>query len=314
MEKFNSIDRVVGAIPEKDKNEILEIYEHRFKNQYLNPDIPEFLYEDIAKTEEEIKIINLANSEINNIKQKLDLPLLNIQPKNIHIVKRETWTASEEAYYHNHSQSIFITEDLTKKKLEFLHIALHEMLHFNSYNSLQILKNEPHLDTYRVGLGCLSRDGKKYYFSKLNEGVTEELTKKIMLNLIDDPIFKEERKKTADMVSKYPEVAINGKEIKTDNKDIFYLEAEGGKATADSFGYKKQRSLLNILVGKIFDLNIKHYQNKEEIMEIFYKGMFDGNLLPLGRLIDGSFGKDTFRHLGELDEKYKEKKEFIESL
>ena len=115
MEKFNSIDRVVGAIPEKDKNEILEIYEHRFKNQYLNPDIPEFLYEDIAKTEEEIKIINLANSEINNIKQKLDLPLLNIQPKNIHIVKRETWTASEEAYYHNHSQSIFITEDLTKK-------------------------------------------------------------------------------------------------------------------------------------------------------------------------------------------------------
>jgi len=42
--------------------------------------------------------------------------------------------------------------------------------------------------------------------------------------------------------------------------------------------------------------------------------MFSGNILPLGRLIDGSFGEGIFRKIGELDDSLNQQEEFLNAL
>ncbi len=42
--------------------------------------------------------------------------------------------------------------------------------------------------------------------------------------------------------------------------------------------------------------------------------MLTGNILPVGRLVDGTFGRGTLRRIGELDHDTQALEEFVESL
>ncbi len=72
--------------------------------------------------------------------------------------------------------------------------------------------------------------------------------------------------------------------------------------------------MLHILVGKLFERNLEQFTNQDEVFEEFAKGMMTGNILPVGRLIERTFGKGTFRKIGELDEDIQAQIEFVDSL
>lgn len=278
MEKLTSFDRVIGPISEIEKDDILIDSEEAFKNQTFK----ELAGQEREKSAEEIQIINLANEAINKIRNEYNLPTFNIPAENIHVIKEEDWTQTGKAYFSPLTQSICVKS--TESKLIFLEKVTHEIIHFKSYSALQITNTEePRVDGYRLGLSIISRDGKTTYFEKLDEAVTEELTKKVVLELMNGPLFNNEGDKTE-------------------------------QTKANLFTYKEEREFLNNLIDKIFEVNKEKFKNKDELMEIFYKGMLNGNIFPLAKLVDSSFGKGSFRRLGELDQKLKEKKDFIESL
>lgn len=81
-----------------------------------------------------------------------------------------------------------------------------------------------------------------------------------------------------------------------------------------SYSYSQERQSLNTLVSKLFTKNHERFENEEEIMEMFEKAMLSGNILPIGRLIDTTFEKGTFRKIGELGEDTKGLSEFVDSL
>lgn len=80
------------------------------------------------------------------------------------------------------------------------------------------------------------------------------------------------------------------------------------------FSYGEERENLNLLMDKIVEKNSGKFKNKEEVLMVFAKGMITGNILPLGRLLDRTFGKGIFRKIGELDKDTQKQKEFINSL
>jgi hypothetical protein len=69
-----------------------------------------------------------------------------------------------------------------------------------------------------------------------------------------------------------------------------------------------------VLLDKLYEKNTDQFSNREEVFNVFAKAMLTGNILPLGRLVDGTFGRGTLRKIGELDHDVQALEEFVESL
>jgi len=327
MEKFSSFERVVGNISEAEKEQILHDKEEMFDDQ---------VFEDLKgkereKTQEELQIISLVNAATNEVRQRYGLENFDIPPENIHVITEEAWPRVKSvAFYNSMLQGIVAREQ--PAKIVFMKKIFHEMLHFKSYNALQIKMGEnPELDEYRVGLTVHTRDGKRMYFVNLNEAVTEGMTKRFAAKLFDNPLFAGEIRQTKDVITKYPRAVTGAGEPLFDD-NTFYAEVEGKKSwgeavgrlfgaqekpkkiTTECFTYQSERKILNTLINKILEKNPEKFKNGEEVFEVFAKGMMTGNILPVGRLIERTFGNGTLRRIGELDENIQAQEEFVNSL
>jgi len=327
MKKISSFERIVGNISEAEKEQILRDKGERFDDQAFE----ELKGKEREKTPEELQIISLANEATNEVRRKYGLENFDIPPKNIHIITEEAWPIEKSvAFYNSMLQGIVVREQ--PARIVFMKKIFHEMLHFKSYNAVQVTTGEnPELDEYRVGLTVHTRDGKKMYFANLNEAVTEEITKRFVVKFFDNPLFAQEIQQTRDVMNKYRHAVTESGKPLFDN-DTFYAEVEGKKSwreavgrlfgaqekskkiITESFTYKSERRILNTLIDKIFERNLDKFQDKEEVFEVFAKGMITGNILPVGRLIERTFGNGTLRRIGELDQDMRAQEEFVNSL
>lgn len=327
MEKFSSFERVVGNISEAEKEQILRDKGERFDNQAFE----DLKGKERKKTPEELQIISLANEATNEVRKKYGLENFDIPSENIHIIAEEAWPREKSvAFYSSMFQGIATREQ--PAKIVFMKNVFHEMLHFKSYNALQVTSGDnPELDGYRVGLTVHTRDGKKRYFVNLNEAVTEEMTKRFVTKLFNNPLFGEEARQTREVITRYPRAVTDSGEQLFDN-DTFYAKVKDKKSCDEAadplfgvqeepvkintvgFTYQSERKILNTLIDKILKRNQDKFQDREEVFEVFAKGMVTGNILPIGRLIEKTFGNGTLRHIGELDQNMKEQEDFVNSL
>lgn len=324
MQGISSFERVVGNIPETEKEQILQNKGEIFDSQ---------IFEDLRdkereKTPEELEIISLVNKATNEVRQRYGLKNFNIPPANIHVIMEEAWPREKSvALYNAMVQAVAVREQ--PAKIIFMEKVFHEMLHFKSYNALQISTGEnPKLRDYRAGLTIHTRDGKEMYFTNLNEAVTEEMTRRFAAKLFDNPLFIKEQKQTRDIMAKYPR-AITDSGEPLFSSDTFYAEIESRKSwsaavgrlfgarekiTAESFTYRQERRSLNTLINKLFTRNQKRFKDRAEVFEVFSQGMMTGNILPIGRLIEETFGNGTLRAIGELDNDIGKQSAFISTL
>ncbi len=321
-EKFSSFERVVGDVSETDKEQILQAAGERFDDQRF----VDLEKQEREKTEVELKIIDVANEATNKLRRKYGLSDFEIPPKNIHVIKEGDWPLKDSAVYDSMKQGVVMREQ--PANIVFLRHALHEMLHFKSYQALQVTQGaDRKLNEYRIGLVAHTRDDKNRYFINLNEAVTEELTRRMVLELSDDPLFADEKKNTALTIKKHPHTrADSGGQLF--NEDTYYATTDKVKTWKQAVGrvfgtkrmfgqnftYRRERKIFNILADKIFEGNRGQFKDKEEVFEVFCNGMMTGNILPVGRLIDGTFGQGTLRRIGELDRNIDGQEEFVDSL
>jgi hypothetical protein len=330
MEKLSSFDRIVGNVSEAEKERILREKGERFDDQS---------FEDVKgkereKTPEELQIISLVNEATNEVRRRYGLDDFNISPENFHVITEEAWPRERSvAFFNSMLQAVAMREKLSN--LAFMKTVFHEMLHFKSYNAAQITTGEnPELDEYRLGLTVHTRDGKRMYFLNLNEAVMEEMTKRFARQLLKNPLFTDEIKQTRDVMAQHPQaVTDSGKPLF--DEDTFYAEVQSSKSWRESvdrlfgrrmlgsgitkisiegFTYQQERKILNALIDKIFERNPEKFQDREDVFEIFSKGMMTGDILPLGRLIERTFGNGTLRSIGELDQNIRAQEEFVNSL
>jgi hypothetical protein len=321
MEKFPNFERVVGKISKEEKVEILERKAKDFNDSYFK----ELEGKEREKTPEELEIIDLVNQATNEVLYEYGGEVSDIPAENIHIILEEMWPDSKKStFYSSLNQAVAFKEPSVR--IVFLTQLFHEILHFKSYKALQAITPEEgssYVEVYRGGLEVISRDDNYRYFEVFNEALTEELTKRFVTKLFDHPLFAEDRLQTTNIANKYPK-AVTKEKTPLFNEETYYAEVvneylntESKKVAnieVSSFGYESEREILSILVNKLYEKNLDSFKCEEEVFRLFAEGMFSGNLLTTGKLIEKTFGDGTFRKLGELGSDPEGQRGFIESL
>ena len=175
--------------------------------------------------------------------------------------------------------------------------------------------------SHRLWWGCndYPKTGKRYvdrYFNNLNEAVTEELVKRFILDPVvrENPLFKYELEETERLKREYGEVRYKSGE-KFFPDDVYWAKEDAeGNLSGRILTYPQERRILNALIDRLFEINKGQFKEREQVFDVFAKAMFSGNILPLGRLIDGSFGEGIFRKIGELDDSLNQQEEFVNAL
>jgi hypothetical protein len=315
----SSFEKIVGNASDESKEEVMRCFDNVIDNQNYFDEL--LAGKEVEKTMDEIRVISLSNKITNDLRRKYGLPDFDIPLKNIHIVDKKRWPdviakfkADIAGFYNSRSQGIAVEE--SNSNIETFSLILHEMIHFKSYNALQVIelkdKSQKTVKEYRIGLQMMSRrDDYKKYFGNINEAVTQILTMELMRENVSNPLFKKDIEQTNRLNEDY---------YKDQSGELFFIKlVKGGDNNSFSlvgskFTYRNERAVLKELVKKLYEKNSDKFNNFEEVMDLFKEAAITGNMMKYGRLIDKTFGSGTLRKIGELGSDTKSQKDFIESL
>jgi hypothetical protein len=248
---------------------------------------------------------------------------------NVHIIDFENLPESEKnrlrsispgidkiwGYYDSLTQQTLILVPFSSdRKLEFLQIFAHEIIHANSFFSLERSKNGDRRSGIDVSVAdklstkfVPRRDGfsiatpeNKYYFNKINEAITEELNilfEEFVRNKFTElePEFLLREQYIKNKIS-------NGaaeEEIRFALAHVRETRKENGtySVVVESRGHNDSRVALRSLIDEIH--NHMPEMTKEQVFKLFAEAAMTGHLLPVARLVEKVFGKGSFRIIGE---------------
>lgn len=270
---------------------------------------------EVEKTPEQIEVINLVNKASDNFLSSLGLPAFTVPPENIHVVKEFENDGDLGGRFFADQQLAVVAEG--RNLIEFANFVTHELLHFKSYGVMQLTPGQETLDfQYRGGFSAHSRDSQQPFFRTVDEALTELATQRVLEGLkkekpsvlakeiqvtefLSQPIPPHERERFLFVESLPPDHPMreNGKTLQT-----------------HEYHYPEDRASLDMLVEKLFEKNSNQFSNKEEVLNLFLKGKFQGNFLQVGKLIDSTYGKGTFRNLGIISQSSEGFRLFVDAL
>jgi hypothetical protein len=155
---------------------------------------------------------------------------------------------------------------------ELAHTLVHELLHIHSFSSAVALQTQidgnPHtaITERRMGFTFTKHERKNaqslpYHY--LNEALTEQLA----INILEGYFPQFDR--------------------------LAHIEIDPEES------YLDERICFEKLIDTLHAAHTELYPNRETIVDLFLDGMFKGNVLEIARLIEKTFGKGSFRELGE---------------
>lgn len=318
-ERNSSIDQIVGSLPDEDKENLLQQFATKFETQSPRNEQFEGLLEfEIDISPEQSQIIDLENTITNQLCQHFGIATIDITPDKFHVIDSAHWPRNynEAGVHFPLDQSIYMQEP--SSLLKFAAVSLHEMIHFKSYNSIQA-DNQETMKEFRSGLSMNSRSGGQRFLNNLNEGIIEDATKVVMQRVImKDPVFAEEIKQTEQTKQNYAHLKDANGQPALESSEIYRVNivptSDGGfDSYTERFTYNNQRLAYINLLGKLAEKN-KEGIERQEIGLMFLRAVMQGNMLPVAKLIDHTFGQGTFRRIATLDENLDELLKFIESL
>jgi len=214
------------------------------------------------KTPDQERMISEVLERLPDFVKKFGGNPVSIKSKNIHFLDAEKIKADgeiKENYIQYDYNNQLVSICPTDNESKTIEVLVHELMHFNSFMSVG--QEEKHVSKkgYNTRVG-FSIIGEKYLLNDLNEAVTQELAMRFIEDYYKNPYMR----KAGEFVSRQSEV-----------------------------------SRLNEIMDKILMYNSKEFKSKEEVFRIFAESYFSGNLMKIGRLMDKTFGKGTFRHYAE---------------
>lgn len=318
MRRESGFDRVVGVSPEEE-SEILSDKKKIFETRYA-------IGKEGRSTEREKSIelkqcIEGMTRYMHGFLREYDAQALDIRPDQVHMVERDKLekvspSMIDEAAgsYDVENQFLFIyKEEDPENRLHLAHLIAHEMIHFNSFGSVQIDRdsNEQKMTQIRRG-GLIIRSGSFLHFRELNEAVTEELAIRFNreyfnkleytrpevehhLNTLQTQLESSEKALTSIKNPGPSEKRYWESNIERIKKQL----SEFNSAAYIEEAYIDERTKLYGMIDDIFNANKDQFTDKEEVFKIFAKAMLKGRLLPLARILDKTYGKGSFSKLAE---------------
>ena len=214
---------------------------------------------------------------------------------------------------------------------EFLHTVIHGLGHAKSYRALKAFREREEeekialVSEYRSGLRIIKlASSEAVLFHSLNEAITETLAIEVTNGIMNAnrEVFRVEiiqqinweiEKVWSIKTTKDPRVATMKEKMQkagwVSGRPSLEWQQEFQKKIFDEYqyaypakfqSYKKERGVFERLITTLAEKS-EDYKNKEdEIRGLFYHAYFSGRLLTVGRLVEKTLGKGTFRMVAEM--------------
>ena len=275
---------------ESDKTETLEHFESKFSEQEVKK-------LEREKTKEELELLEQINKKIKEFVERYGGAYLEIRPENIHILdyshlKQFTCLG----HYDPAKQEIILAVSSGVSRLQMANLFVHEIMHFQSFQSVIFENLEGNIKHRRVGVDVGIYDDKKMIdslFRDLNEAITEELVKRFDWDFFESIEYTKEdaEKRNSIIKSKgYEEIAFYESKQSKDGQ---------WEVNLGTRHYERERKYLKNIVDTIFDQNSDKFENKEQVFELFARAAMNGDLKPITALIEQTLGSGSFKRIGQ---------------
>ena len=306
---------VVGGASGEDKERAGRFARARFGGEHGEGGGPAWELvnsHEIKKTTGELEMLRVANEISDEIMSSLGAAPFDIPERNVHILSRDNLTklssliSGEEAsymFYATTVDGIFAVRDEREGgNVNWAVTILHESLHAKGVSAFEVDKGG---ELWRRRSGWTTepssrKEGKigpTAWFGGLHEAIMVELEKRHWHEVLERNKNLKNELEWLDSEECRRMKEAYAKEVKVPADEVFWI-GKDAKLVLE-FAYPRQRQVLNYVVDKIFEDG--GFASREEIADIFFKAQFSGSLLPVGRLVEHSFGKGSMRELGEMD-------------
>jgi hypothetical protein len=299
--------RVVGKgsdeKKEQAKREIIQALFNHF--QSLSPGEQKLLRKfEYPKSEIELALINFANKETSILMQEAGLEPYDIPPENYHLIPPDIYerfageTGSRGLASHTKQGVLLNAKYLRNNPVYFGSTVLHETLHLKSHFSVK-LKEKNDVEHYRVGISSFGyRGGEHEHFRGLHEAIIAETQKRLLKKMLELPeLEKEKNWLESDEAKAAKKKLAEEKQIAED--DIIWID-KNDINDWQAIEYSEQRAVLAYLCSEIQKEFSEQYKNPDDVYKLFLKAHFTGRLLEIAKLVEKTFGKGSFRMLGNM--------------
>lgn len=231
----------------------------------------------------------------------------------------------EGGHYNAQFQKIWIRYDGPMDVAQLARTLTHEMLHFQSFQSLVVRTGYLSETKRRMGFSTTLRSGERY-FAEIDEAVIEELTYRFMQRIASGTMggpeilqkLLQQEKIVKEQMFAQPEFkkhvkkeiarAAGGRIDKSVKQNVWEEDfihrlaiypIPGKENVAVSMTYPGERLNLIEIVREAFGKNKDRFASEEEVFTLFARASMSGNYLGLARLVEKTFGKGSFRKLGK---------------
>ncbi|MEA2007342.1 MAG: hypothetical protein U9O20_04270 [Patescibacteria group bacterium] len=120
-----------------------------------------------------------------------------------------------------------------------------------------------------------------------------------MKKILNLPLFSKGKERLS-LFEKKEKIRQLADHYKVSPKDISWI-SEDGKEYA-GIHYPKHRDVFDYVCREVLKQFPKKYSSFEEVKSEFLASHFTGRLLPIASIVEGMFGKGSFRRLGDMDD------------
>lgn len=307
--------RVIGGVsPESMERARGELRDSLFDHfESLSAEEQEQLRKlEYPKTEKEASLIDFGNEITSRLMREAGMPPYNVPEDNFHLIPPELYkkiankTGVATAYAVKQG-IIFDADPMRDNNVFFGAAALHELLHLKAHLAVEVWEEDgkPGKEIYRSGISALAlrthvrrREGHEH-FGGLHEAIVSETQKRLFGDLIGCPQLAEEKEwLNSDEAKEMRKKLSDRKGIPED--DIIWVGRKG-ESDYEVVPYPQQRRVLEYVCAEVQRVFSDRFQSADDVYRIFLNAHFTGRLLPLGRLVEETFGEGSFRLLGNMN-------------
>jgi len=290
----------------------------------------------------EQEIIGKVDREIRRyFSEELDVQVGGLDAQHVHFYDpedfKELMSAKTKAIRPEVAQAttaynhVLLTDEARRSsypQLKTTKLLIHEALHSNEFKkftewrfpesnggTLKVVMTE------RAGISMSKRSRhREHRFTGFQEGITEVLSHKILDSIVHhDPAYQNEINRRFSKIDEKIGRDTLFKKWGAESYDFidgdFETNQQGKQDIAwqRSGTYMDEQDLIHFLARRMAAADPEHFKNSEEALNLFFKAQYKGELLPLAKAIDGTFGNGTLRLLAAIPESHESENLFAKN-
>lgn len=327
--KATRFERIVGGTDEE-----VELA-HQEVDANLNLSREEFAARRVELSESERKFVATVGSSVNEVMQRYGGNPPPMAEENIYVVPPGGASElSNGRFDHGFCSPVgqYSVVDKSPSNVAWARSLAHELCHQQAYGALQIIEGD--IVPYRMGITSCDRTGTEQYLHDLEEAIVAKLTDivveqelrhhpdlekelndretvrtwlKKLFDLHEVPLEKQVVPLSVFNVADMADLAdFLNSDVPAENPEMYKLGGLRGRLEK----YQKQNQLegnerqrererLEEIISDILNKLPDRFTDREAVFELFARAHCNGDLLPLAKVIEETYGKGSFRKIAE---------------